>query len=197
MPPDRPNQPHDGLIRTALDSLDNARTALAAALPRELLAHLDLARLRRVPARIVDSLLSARESDAVWEVPFAHVDQTLLAHLVAEVQSTPDVDLVLRTLGLQVRFWEQQRRLGQRLSPVIPLVISHGATWRAPRTMLERLGMPPELPHPPPALHLPHRQRRHPRRPRLAPHQPRPEDGDPNGNPRRTTHRTWHPEGPR
>lgn len=145
MPPDRPNQPHDGLIRTALDSLDNARTALAAALPHELLAHLDLSRLRRVPARVVDSLLSARESDALWEVPFANVDQTLLAHLVAEVQSSPDVDLVLRTLGLQVRFWEQQRRSGQRLSPVIPLVISHGATWRAPRTMLERLGMPPEL----------------------------------------------------
>jgi predicted transposase YdaD len=145
MPPDHPNQPHDGLIRTALDSLDNARTAIAAALPRELLAHLDLSRLRRVPARVVDSLLSARESDAVWEVPFANVDRSLLAHLMAEVQSTPDVDLVLRTLGLQVRFWERQRRLGQPLSPVIPLVISHGATWRAPRTMLERLGMPPEL----------------------------------------------------
>lgn len=139
MPPDHPNQPHDGLIRTALDSLDNARAALAAALPSELVARLDLARLRRVPARLVDAMLAARESDAVWEVPFANVDQTLLAQLMAEVQSKTDVDLILRTLGLQVRFWERHRRLGQCLTPVIPLVISHGATWRAPRTMLERL----------------------------------------------------------
>ena len=133
MPPDGPNHPHDGLIRTALDSLDNARTAIAAALPAELLSHLDLSRLRRVPARIVDAMLSARESDAVWEVPFAKTDQSLLAHLIAEVQSTTDLDLILRTLGMQVRFWERQRRLGLRLTPVIPLVIRHGATWRAPK----------------------------------------------------------------
>lgn len=28
---------------------------------------------------------------------------------------------------------------------MIPLVISHGADWRAPRTMLERLKLPPDL----------------------------------------------------
>jgi predicted transposase YdaD len=70
-------QPHDGLIRSALESLDNARSAIAAVLPADLLGHLDLERLRPAPARIVDALLHARESDAVWEVPFAGLDQSL------------------------------------------------------------------------------------------------------------------------
>lgn len=144
-PGQRPKQPHDGLIRSALESLDNARSAIAAVLPADLLAHLDLARLRPAPARVVDALLEARENDAVWELPFASADQTLLVHILAEVQSTPDVDTILRTLGGQVRLWERQRRLGEPLTPVIPLVISHGADWRAPRTMLERLKLPGEI----------------------------------------------------
>jgi len=49
-------QPHDGLIRSALESLDNARSAIAAVLPADLLARLDLGRLRPAPARIVDDL---------------------------------------------------------------------------------------------------------------------------------------------
>jgi hypothetical protein len=125
-------QPHDGLIRSALESLDNARSAIAAVLPADLLARLDLGRLRPAPARIVDALLHARESDAVWEVPFAGLDQSLWVHIFAEVQSAPDADMVLRALGVQVRLWERQRRLGLALTAVIPLVISHGADWRAP-----------------------------------------------------------------
>ncbi|MBK6579863.1 MAG: hypothetical protein IPG17_27485 [Sandaracinaceae bacterium] len=51
-------------------------------LPADLLARLDLGRLRPAPARIVDALLHARESDAVWEVPFAGLDQSPVgAHL--------------------------------------------------------------------------------------------------------------------
>ena len=138
-------QPHDGLIRSALESLDNARSAIAAVLPADLLARLDLGRLRPAPARIVDALLHARESDAVWEVPFAGLDQSLWVHIFAEVQSAPDADMVLRALGVQVRLWERQRRLGLALTAVIPLVISHGADWRAPRTMLERLKLPAGL----------------------------------------------------
>jgi predicted transposase YdaD len=138
-------QLHDGLIRSALESLDNARSAIAAVLPADLLTHLDLERLRPAPARIVDAVLHARESDAVWELPFAGIDQSLWIHILTEVQSGPDVDMALRTLGLQVRLWERQRRLGLPLTAVIPLVISHGADWRAPRTMLERLKLPPDL----------------------------------------------------
>ncbi|MBK6579862.1 MAG: Rpn family recombination-promoting nuclease/putative transposase [Sandaracinaceae bacterium] len=51
-------------------------------------------------------------------------------HIFAEVQSAPDADMVLRALGVQVRLWERQRRLGLALTAVIPLVISHGADWR-------------------------------------------------------------------
>jgi len=138
-------QPHDGLIRSALESLDNARSAIAAVLPANLLAHLDLERLRPAPARIVDALLHARESDAIWELPVAGLDQSLWVHILAEVQSGPDADMVLRALGVQVRIWERQRRLGMALTAVIPLVISHGADWRAPRTMLERLKLRTDL----------------------------------------------------
>lgn len=142
---DRPTQPHDGLIRTALSFGENARSALAAALPVDLVAHLDLARPTRLPARTVDKGLTAREADALWEIPFRHVDRTLVVHVLAEAQSTPDADIVLRFLRQQVHLWEDQRRAGKELSPVIPLVISHGATWREPRTMLERLRLPREI----------------------------------------------------
>ena len=138
-------QPHDGLIRSALESLDNVRSAVAAVLPAKLLARLDLTSLRPAPARIVDTLLHARESDALWELPFRGLDQSLWVLIPAEVQAKSDVDMALRTLGVQVRLWEQQRRLGLPLTAVIPLVISHGADWRAPRTMLERLKLPPHI----------------------------------------------------
>ena len=72
-------------------------------------------------------------------------DQSLWVHILAEVQSGPDVDMALRTLGLQVRLWERQRRLGLPLTAVIPLIISHRADWRARRTMLERLKLPKNL----------------------------------------------------
>jgi hypothetical protein len=138
-------QPHDGLIRSALESLDNVRSAVAAVLPAKLLARLDLTSLRPAPARIVDTLLHARESDALWELPFRGLDQSLWVLIPAEVQAKSDVDMALRTLGVQVRLWEQQRRLGLPLTAVVPLVISHGADWRAPRTMLERLKLPPHI----------------------------------------------------
>jgi hypothetical protein len=81
MAPKRPKpvqgQPHDGLIRSALESLDNVRSAVAAVLPAKLLARLDLTSLRPAPARIVDTLLHARESDALWELPFRGLDQSL------------------------------------------------------------------------------------------------------------------------
>lgn len=101
--------------------------------------------LRPAPARIVDALLHERESDAIWELPVTGLDQSLWVHVLAEVQSGPDVDIVLRALDVQVRLWERQRRLGVPLTAVIPLVISHGADWRSPRTMLERLKLPPDL----------------------------------------------------
>ncbi len=57
-------------------------------------------------------------------------------HILAEAQSGPDADMVLRALGVQVRRWERQRRLGLALTAVIPLVISHGADWRAVHALL-------------------------------------------------------------
>jgi hypothetical protein len=98
-----------------------------------------------LPARTVDKGLTARETDALWEVPFVHLSRSLVVHVIAEAQSTPDADIVLSFLRQQIHLWEDQRRAGKELSPVIPLVISHGAMWREPRTMLERLRLPSDI----------------------------------------------------
>jgi hypothetical protein len=145
MDEDEKGQPHDGLFRIALAQIEDARTALATAMPPKLSAALDLSRLERLPARLVDAELRAGETDALFEVPFRNHDVSLVIYVPVEHQSQTDVDMPLRLHRTMGRLWDKQRDEGRRLSPVIPLVVSHGRRWSGPRSMLERLAMPDEI----------------------------------------------------
>lgn len=128
--------PHDALFRGIFGQAEHAAAELAAALPRQLLAELDLATLRALPSTFVDAALAERHADLLFEVALRRGGGALV-YLLMEHQSASDAWMPLRLISYQLRIWEQWRREhpdAPRLPAIVPIVVHHGeGTWSAPR----------------------------------------------------------------
>lgn len=133
--------PHDALFRRALEHIDDARSAIRAALPEPLAEGIDWSQLAPATARFTTTELRERESDLVFTAPFDGVE--LLLRLLLEHQSAIDWDMALRVARGQSNTWDGARDRDALVLPVIPIVVHHGpSTWCAPLSMLDRLDVP-------------------------------------------------------
>lgn len=97
------------------------------------LAELDLETLEKVSGSYVADDLRDREDDIIWRVRFH--DRWLYLYLLLEFQSTVDPFMAVRILtylGLLYLDLQRQQPSGQKLPPVLPIVLYNGKpSWTA------------------------------------------------------------------
>jgi len=97
------------------------------------LAELDLETLEKVSGSYVADDLRDREDDIIWRVRFH--DRWLYLYLLLEFQSTVDPFMTVRILtylGLLYQDLQRQQPSGQKLPPVLPIVLYNGKPrWTA------------------------------------------------------------------
>jgi len=103
----------------------------------------DFTTLEKQNNSFVSKSWQRRESDVIWRLRLK--DQWLYVYILLEFQSSPDPFMALRMLGytslfLQDVVKQQQLKQGDKLPPVLPLVIYNGeADWRSPVSFSELL----------------------------------------------------------
>ncbi len=118
-------------------------------LPAALVAGVDWSGLVLETSALPDEELSHRETDLLFQVPWAQdgpSGQAAPARLaiIFEHQSTVDPRMALRVLRYTLRFWDRWLRENpgaQRVPLVVPLVMYHGhARWTAPLNVRDMVG---------------------------------------------------------
>jgi hypothetical protein len=118
--------PHDKFFKEMLTQPEAARIFLRDFLPPTVAEQLDLSRLQLVKDSFIDETLQAHFSDLVYEVALRHADSALVCVLF-EHKSYVDSMTPLQVLRYMVHGWEYSVRQRNRLWPVIPVVVYHGA----------------------------------------------------------------------
>ena len=139
--PEHPS-PHDALFKRVFGDVERGGALLRSVLPEDLAAAVDWSSLELRPGETVGAALRGLASDLVFS---GSVDgQDVRFYLLLEHQSTPDPRMPLRMADYALRLWHPQ---GQpvdgrlRLSPIVPVVVYHGARpWRVPLDLGEALG---------------------------------------------------------
>ena len=142
------SQLHDRLFKTTFSDLDNARGEFQAVLPAEITQHIDWDSLRVEPGSFVGPDASELRTDLLFSADLED-DRTYL-YVLFEHQSTVDGWMPLRMLTYMVRSWQREREEGARgLSPIIPLVLHHGAGgWTGATRIAELVEVPADLASP-------------------------------------------------
>lgn len=147
------SNPRDRFFRQTFSDLALARSFLEHYLPADVLALLDLDGLTLRQESYVDEALQEHQSDLLFEVPYAaplagglsRMDTALL-YLLVEHKSYPDEEVLLQLQRYRQKMWDDQRRQGEPLRLVLPLVVYHGRTrWSVPATLADWLNVPPAL----------------------------------------------------
>jgi predicted transposase/invertase (TIGR01784 family) len=126
MTDDKPESPHDALVRAIFGSPAHMAEELRAVLPRDVAAHVDLTSLAPLPAHFADSHLDGAESDLLFSARVA--GWRALIYVLIEHQSTPDRFMPLRLLRYVARILDDYRLKNpraRRLPAVIPVVLAH------------------------------------------------------------------------
>ncbi len=141
--------PHDHLFRQTFGQPEVAAGYFRHNLPEEVLEHIDLETLERIPDSFVDPELHPSVSDLLYAVDYTPVRNTghenaspvvakvkLLLYLLLEHKSYTDPMTVFQVLRYMVRIWEKhcaEHPKSVTLPPVYPMIIYHGARpWLHP-----------------------------------------------------------------
>ena len=142
--------PHNNFFHFALSHLPNARSLIETQLDAQALRELKLDTLRLETGSFIDPDLRERFSDLLFSVDLANPtgknqSQTHI-YLLFEHKSQSDATTVLQLLSYIVRILERRLRDGQRLCPIIPLVVYHGeGRWTAARKLADLIAAPDAL----------------------------------------------------
>lgn len=127
---------------------------------QDLLQSLDPGLTERLDFRAMEVLRSTflvddwreREADLLVRLPFVDSDETLLACILLEQQSQPNVAMPLRTLLYSLLYWEQEwkrwkeqheAKVPLQLTPILPIVFYTGhSPWVGGRSFTELVGGP-------------------------------------------------------
>ena len=130
---------NDAVFKLLFDHLPAIRDLLRGFMPRDLIGAIDFDSLQPVPTEYVDAELRQWRSDKVWRVRIRSGESEEWLYLPLEFQSTVDRQMALRILSYTVQTYMkllrgERRRAGERLPPVLPVVIYNGqAPWSAPQ----------------------------------------------------------------
>lgn len=137
--------PHDKFFKDLFSRQEAARDFLQHFLPAEVSKLLDLDTLVIQKDSFIDPDLHEQFSDLLYQVQL-HGGQQIHIYLLFEHKSYPDPDIALQLLGYMDRIWQQARRQGTALLPVLPLVLYHGAKrWHIAPQFSRLFDLPEEL----------------------------------------------------
>jgi hypothetical protein len=119
--------------------------------PAALALGLDFTRMERVNAKFHGRGGRRREGDVIWRVP-TECGGDVYLYLMLEFQSQIDWWMPIRIQVYAGLLWQQiidERKLkaGDRLPPVLPIVLYNGdRVWNAPTDTMELVALPPNSP---------------------------------------------------
>ena len=119
------SNPHDRFFKETFSRIEVARDLLANYLPAEVVALLDLDTLEARPDSFIDADLQEQFADLLYKVQLRDGREAYV-YLLLEHKSYADPATPFQLLRYEVRIWEQDRRNGEELRPIIPLVLYHG-----------------------------------------------------------------------
>src|SRR6056297_313829 len=128
----------------------SARSLIETQLDPKTLKELDLQTLRLETGSFIDADLREKFSDLLFSVDLANPtdEKTKQAHvyLLFEHKSQSDPNTVVQLLSYIVRIWEKRLRGGQRICPILPLLVYHGESgWTAARNLADLINGPEAL----------------------------------------------------
>ncbi|MEZ6059565.1 MAG: Rpn family recombination-promoting nuclease/putative transposase [Planctomycetaceae bacterium] len=139
------SRPHDLFTRQSLERREIARDIIGHYLPPGLVRQLKLETLTLVAGSFVDSELRASQSDVLYDVQFSD-DRHGQIYILFEHKSHADSATAFQLLKYIVRIWERQQRQKESLTPIVPVVLYHGAaSWTTARSIPEMVDAPDSL----------------------------------------------------
>jgi hypothetical protein len=142
--------PHDTLFRLAFGRPANARDLLRKALPRAIAKRIDWRSLRVIDASFIDRRLRKSQADLLFSAALR--GRRVLIYLLIEHKSRDDRWTVLQLFTYMGAIWRRHQRdhpRQQRLPPILPFVLHHGAaSFTAPRNLralIDLEGLPAAL----------------------------------------------------
>lgn len=126
-----PKNPHDAFFKHFMTKPEIAADFLRQHLPPEVLAETDLSALVLQKDTFVDEALREHFSDLIYQAPWK-AGGVIHIYLLFDHKSYVDGWVLLQLLRYKVFIWEKDKLTAGVLTPVIPLVVYHGATqWTA------------------------------------------------------------------
>src|SRR5690606_26732239 len=139
--------PHDSLVKALFANTEDAASALASALPREIAELIDWSSLAHAKLSLVDQKLRERHSDVGFTARLNGYE--IVLYVLVEHQSTHDARMPFRMLRYVVQIWEavlRDRPKAKRFPAVLPFVLHHGRLeWSSPTSLAELIDLPEEL----------------------------------------------------
>ena len=139
------SNPHDRFFKEMLTQPEAANDFLRHYLPAAVAGLLDLTATELVKDSFVDAELQTHYSDLLYKVRLLD-GRDAYVYTLFEHKSVPDGRVAFQLLRYMVRVWEYGLRQGERLWPIVPIVVYHGrATWKAGADFASLLAAPAEL----------------------------------------------------
>jgi hypothetical protein len=137
---------HDNSYKLLFSHQEMVRDLLVGFVQEPWLAELDFSTLEKVNGSYVSDDLRSREDDVIWRVRFK--ERWLYLYILLEFQSSVDAYMALRImtyLGLlyQDILRQGQQPAGQKLPPVLPIVLYNGQPRWTVATDIAQLIEPP------------------------------------------------------
>ena len=138
---------HDNSYKLLFSHQEMVRDLLVGFVQEPWLAEIDFSTLEKVNGSYVTDDLRSREDDVIWRVRFK--DRWLYLYILLEFQSSVDAYMALRVmtyLGLlyQDILRQGQQPAGQKLPPVLPIVLYNGQPrWSAATGIAQLIEPPP------------------------------------------------------
>ncbi|MBF0420642.1 MAG: Rpn family recombination-promoting nuclease/putative transposase, partial [Magnetococcales bacterium] len=137
--------PHDRFLKLLLSDPERAAYLLRERLPVEISELLSDELPELVGGSFVDQELQEYLTDRLFRVKSVHGQEAFLYALI-DHKSYPDRFVAWQLLRYMVRAleqWERENPERNRLPPIVPLVVYHGAdTWRIPNNYLALVDTP-------------------------------------------------------
>lgn len=138
---------HDSIVKALFANTEDAASALASALPREIAERIDWASLRSANLSLVDQKLREVQADLTFTARLEGHEVVL--YVLLEHQSTSDALMPFRVLRYVVLIWTallRDRPDMTRLPVVLPFVLHHGKPrWAAPTELRELFDVPADV----------------------------------------------------